>query len=45
MRRLRRRIDALDRRVVALLNQRAVVARELGRLKAAPTGAMRHAGT
>lgn len=41
MRRLRRRIDALDRRVVALLNERARVARELGRLKAAEGRAVR----
>jgi chorismate mutase len=27
LRRLRRRIDALDRRIVALLNERAVLAR------------------
>jgi len=33
MRRLRRRIDALDRRLVAQLNARAEVARQLGRLK------------
>jgi chorismate mutase / prephenate dehydratase len=35
LRRLRRRIDALDRRIVALLNERAVLAREAGRAKAA----------
>ena len=35
MRRLRRRIDALDRRIVALLNQRAELARSVGRAKAA----------
>lgn len=35
LRRLRRRIDALDRRVVALLNERAELAREVGRAKAA----------
>ena len=33
MRRLRRRIDALDRRIVRLLNERATVAREVGRVK------------
>jgi chorismate mutase / prephenate dehydratase len=31
LRRLRRRIDALDRRIVGLLNERARVAREAGR--------------
>ncbi len=35
LRRLRRRIDALDRRIVALLNERATVARDAGRAKAA----------
>jgi chorismate mutase/prephenate dehydratase len=35
LRRLRRRIDALDRRIVALLNERAEVSREAGRAKAA----------
>ena len=35
LRRLRRRIDALDRRIVALLNERAELAREAGRAKAA----------
>ncbi len=35
LRRLRRRIDALDRKLVALLNERAEVAREAGRAKAA----------
>ena len=35
LRRLRRRIDALDRRIVALLNERAGLAREAGRAKAA----------
>ena len=35
LRRLRRRIDALDRRLVALLNERAEVAREAGRAKQA----------
>jgi chorismate mutase/prephenate dehydratase len=34
LRRLRRRIDALDRKLVALLNERATVAREAGRAKA-----------
>jgi chorismate mutase/prephenate dehydratase len=33
LRRLRRRIDALDRRIVALLNERARVARDAGRAK------------
>jgi chorismate mutase/prephenate dehydratase len=32
--RLRRRIDGLDRRIVALLNERASLAREVGRQKA-----------
>jgi chorismate mutase / prephenate dehydratase len=40
MRRLRRRIDALDRRIVRLLNERADLAREVGRAKSA---AGRHA--
>jgi chorismate mutase/prephenate dehydratase len=35
LRRLRRRIDALDRRIVALLNERARLAREAGREKVA----------
>lgn len=35
LRRLRRRIDALDRRLVALLNERAELAREAGRAKEA----------
>jgi chorismate mutase len=35
LRRLRERIDELDRRIVALLNERAEVAREAGRVKAA----------
>jgi chorismate mutase/prephenate dehydratase len=35
LRRLRQRIDALDRRIVALLNERADLAREAGRAKAA----------
>ena len=35
MRRLRRRIDALDRRIVVLLTERAEVAREVGRAKTA----------
>ena len=34
LRRLRRRIDALDRRLVAMLNERAELAREAGRAKA-----------
>ncbi len=33
LRRLRERIDDLDRRIVALLNERAEVAREAGRAK------------
>ena len=33
LRRLRHRIDALDRRLVALLNERAELAREAGRAK------------
>jgi len=35
LRRLRRRIDALDRRIVTLLNERAELARDAGRAKAA----------
>lgn len=35
LRRLRRRIDAMDRRIVALLNERASLAREAGQAKAA----------
>jgi chorismate mutase/prephenate dehydratase len=35
LRRLRRRIDALDRRIVGLLNERAELAREVGRAKTA----------
>jgi chorismate mutase/prephenate dehydratase len=35
LRRLRRRIDTLDRRIVALLNERAELARDVGRAKAA----------
>ncbi|MBA2382432.1 MAG: chorismate mutase [Chloroflexi bacterium] len=35
LRRLRRRIDALDRRIVRLLNVRAELAREVGRAKTA----------
>jgi chorismate mutase/prephenate dehydratase len=35
MRRLRKRIDALDRRIVGLLNERAELGREVGREKAA----------
>ena len=33
LRRLRRRIDALDRRIVRLLNERAELARDVGRVK------------
>ena len=35
LRRLRRRIDALDRRIVALLSERAELGREVGREKTA----------
>jgi chorismate mutase/prephenate dehydratase len=35
LRRLRKRIDALDRRIVGLLNERAGLGREVGREKAA----------
>lgn len=35
LRRLRRRIDALDRRIVRLLNERAELARDVGRAKIA----------
>ena len=35
LRRLRRQIDALDRRIVALLNERAELARSAGRAKEA----------
>lgn len=35
LRRLRGRIDALDRKIVGLLNERAELAREAGRAKAA----------
>jgi chorismate mutase/prephenate dehydratase len=35
LRRLRKKIDALDRRLVELLNERATLAREAGRAKAA----------
>jgi chorismate mutase/prephenate dehydratase len=35
MRRLRKRIDALDRKIVGLLNERAELGREVGRAKAA----------
>ncbi len=35
LRRLRRRIDALDRRIVTLLNERATLAREVGVAKEA----------
>jgi chorismate mutase len=38
LRRLRRRIDALDRRIVGLLNERAELARAAGHAKAAPDG-------
>jgi chorismate mutase/prephenate dehydratase len=35
LRRLRKRIDALDRRIVKLLNERAELAREVGKVKVA----------
>jgi chorismate mutase len=35
LRRLRRRIDALDRRIVSILNERAGLGREVGRAKSA----------
>ena len=35
LRRLRRRIDALDRRIVSLLSERAELGREVGRAKLA----------
>ena len=35
MRRLRKRIDALDRRIVSILNERAELGRDVGREKAA----------
>jgi len=35
LRRLRRKIDALDRRIVALLNERAELGRDVGREKVA----------
>lgn len=35
LRRLRKRIDAMDRRIVAILNERAALAREAGAAKAA----------
>jgi chorismate mutase/prephenate dehydratase len=35
LRRLRQRIDALDRRIVGLLNERAELTREVGRAKVA----------
>jgi chorismate mutase/prephenate dehydratase len=35
LRRLRHQIDAIDRRIVVLLNERAGLAREVGRVKAA----------
>lgn len=38
IRRLRRRIDALDRRIVKLLNERAELARSVGRAKTAAGG-------
>src|SRR4051812_49603847 len=38
LRRLRRRIDALDRRIVRLLNERAELARDVGRAKASAGG-------
>ena len=38
LRRLRERIDALDRRIVGLLNERAELAREAGAAKAADGG-------
>jgi chorismate mutase/prephenate dehydratase len=41
LRRLRRRIDALDRRIVALLNERARLAREAGLAKAKAGRAVR----
>jgi chorismate mutase / prephenate dehydratase len=34
LRRLRHQIDSIDRRIVALLNERAALAREAGRVKA-----------
>lgn len=41
LRRLRRRIDALDRRLVELLNERAELGRSVGREKAAAGRAIR----
>ena len=38
LRRLRRKIDALDRRIVRLLNERADLARAVGRTKALERG-------
>jgi chorismate mutase/prephenate dehydratase len=35
MRRLRKKIDALDRKIVGLLNERAALGREVGRAKVA----------
>jgi chorismate mutase len=35
LRRLRRRIDALDRRIVGLMNERTELARSVGKVKAA----------
>jgi chorismate mutase/prephenate dehydratase len=43
LRRLRRRIDALDRRIVALLNERARLAREAGQAKSKAGRAVRDA--
>ena len=45
LRRLRKRIDVLDRRIVKLLNERAELARDVGQVKAATgRGAIRDAG-
>jgi chorismate mutase/prephenate dehydratase len=41
LRRLRRRIDALDRRIVTLLNERAELGRAVGREKASAGRTMR----
>ncbi len=41
LRRLRRRIDALDKRIVALLNERARLARDAGRAKDAAGAGVR----
>jgi chorismate mutase/prephenate dehydratase len=43
LKRLRRRIDVLDRRIVALLNERARLAREAGRAKSEAGRAVRDA--